>query len=100
MSKSKDKKDFSYCNKHAFPPTNGCFYCGWNDEESIARREAAVALKVPMSGARWLDEMIEASLRNDFAKAALQNLAMNSAIEAFFVADEMIAEFKGKKEDM
>lgn len=37
-----------------------------------AREHASIQLRVPNSGTPWLDEMIRASLRQEFAKAAMQ----------------------------
>ncbi|TDQ63608.1 hypothetical protein ATL17_1615 [Maritalea mobilis] len=48
-----------------------------------AQEYAAIQLKVPNSGTEWLDEMIEQSLRNDFAGQALANMASFHAGDAF-----------------
>ena len=39
-----------------------------------ARQHAAIALCVPDSGTQWLDDMIRARLRDEFAMAALQGM--------------------------
>jgi hypothetical protein len=76
MSESKDKNFLIYCNFHNFSDPNDlenmCLNCGWTTAELKTRRESAIHLKVPMSGTVWLDEMIEASRRDEFAKAAMQ----------------------------
>lgn len=38
------------------------------------REYAAIKLKVPNSGTDWLDDMIRASLRDDFAESAMQGI--------------------------
>ena len=43
-----------------------------------AREHAAIALRVPDSGMDWLDAMIRTSLRQEFAKAAMQAYAASS----------------------
>ena len=42
------------------------------DEGMGLKHYAAIKLKVPNSGIDWLDEMIEESLKNDFAAKAMQ----------------------------
>jgi len=37
------------------------------------RQYAAIKLRVPNSGTDWLDDMIVASIRNDFASKAMQS---------------------------
>ena len=41
------------------------------------RAYAAIKLRVPDSGLPWLDEMITASLRDEFAKTAVQGILAN-----------------------
>lgn len=101
MSESKDKKDFSYCDKHDFPAYEHfglCVYCGWTYEELVARREAAVTLKVPMSGTPWLDEMIEASRRDEFAKSYMASGRGDYFSDPFYYVDALLAASKVKKE--
>jgi hypothetical protein len=45
------------------------------------REYAAIHLRVPKSGTRWLDDMIRSSLGNEFAKAALQGLLARANTE-------------------
>lgn len=71
------------------------------------REYAAIALKVPASGTKWLDEMIEQSLRNDIAANAMQGLLKVNrptdigglrqewANEAYLLADAMRKASKG-----
>lgn len=45
------------------------------DEDGMTLRQyAAIKLKVPNSGAEWLDDMIRESLRDEFAAKAMQGL--------------------------
>ena len=67
-----------------------------------AREHAAIQLRVPDSGTNWLDAMIRTSLRQEFAKAAMQALLAQPtwpqsgpdmfARDAFTVADALLAE--------
>ena len=64
---------------------------GMNDcSESIKsmtlRQYAAIKLKVPDSGEDWLDDMIRASLRDDFALSA----GVDDARYAYHCADKML----------
>jgi hypothetical protein len=75
-------------------------------EVPLSKQEyLAALLKVPESGTPWLDEMIEKSLRNDFAKATLivaytiWGNSVKTTEFAFEVADALIAESKKKKEE-
>lgn len=57
------------------------FPCSFTGGEGLSQREyAAIHLKVPDSGTEWLDAMIQKARRDEFAKAALSNMAdWNSA---------------------
>ncbi len=46
-------------------------------EEQKQKELYAAMLKVPMSGTVWLDEMIEASRRDEFAKVAMEGLLVH-----------------------
>lgn len=79
-----------------------------------AREHAAIQLRVPNSGTPWLDEMIRKSLRQEFAKAAMQGLIAsprviannsnepiqltpeNYAVACVVSADALIAELEKK----
>lgn len=72
-----------------------------------ARQHAAIALRVPDSGCDWLDEMITASLRDEFAakvvqgvlasgRAPLNQPAANFAEGAYARADALLAEREAK----
>jgi DNA-directed RNA polymerase alpha subunit len=52
------------------------------------RQYVAIMLRVPDSGTPWLDEMIRASIDDDFAKAALQRLL---AISGSWQHEEILA---------
>lgn len=58
-----------------------------------SRQYAAIKLRVPNSGAKWLDEMINTSLRDDFALAVInESMAVcstnaSAAKNAYIVAD-------------
>ncbi len=61
------------------------------------RQYAAIKLKVPNSGVDWLDEMINQSLKNDFASKAMQVLlpdqeytVQDDAEFAYEMADAML----------
>lgn len=65
-----------------------------------ARQHAAIALCVPDSGTQWLDDMIRARLRDEFAAKAMQATLSNPngyetpgpvADYAFSIADAMLA---------
>ena len=85
----------------AFPYIQGQQYCGMT-----LRDYAAIKLKVPDSGKKWLDDMILESLRNDLAAKAMEGnisscspggtlnlpVAANWAHEA---SDAMLAARKG-----
>jgi hypothetical protein len=73
------------------------------------RQYAAIHLRVPKSGTRWLDEMIFASLTDEFAKAALQGMTADPecaltpgdmAKWSYEYADEMKAERPMTKGDI
>lgn len=94
MSESKDN--------HAFPTED-------YKSEGLSKAEyAAIHLKVPMSGTAWLDEMIEASRRDEFTKAAMQayltrdiNLDLDDDTRAAWSldqADALIAASNKRKE--
>jgi len=61
-----------------------------------SRQYAAIKLRVPHSGAKWLDEMIIESIRDDFALAVLnESLAVcstnaSASENSYKVADEMM----------
>ena len=91
---------------NAFP------YCVWVGDHhnghntGMTKREySAINLRVPNSGTEWLDEMIRASLHNEFAGMALQG-ALSRGVEgveveriasdSFLMADSMIRAGKGK----
>lgn len=49
--------------------------------EGMTKREySAINLRVPNSGTEWLDEMIRASLHNEFAGMALQGILANAVL--------------------
>jgi hypothetical protein len=65
------------------------------------RQYTAIKLKVPDSGTDWLDDMIEKSLRNDFAAKAMQGMCVGApvpqknelkliATRSYEMADEML----------
>ena len=54
----------------AFPSNRDMRYGGMT-----LRQYAAIKLRVPNSGADWLDEMIRTSLRDDLAAKAMQGMA-------------------------
>jgi hypothetical protein len=59
------------------------------------RQYAAIKLKVPDSGTDWLDDMIEKSLRTDFAAKAMQGHCPSippehAARRAYDYADAML----------
>jgi len=54
----------------AFPSNRDMRYGGMT-----LRQYAAIKLRVPNSGADWLDEMIRTSLRDEFAAKAMQGMA-------------------------
>lgn len=74
-------------------------------EGMTLRQYAAIKLKVPESGNDWLDEMIEKSLRDDFAAKAMQVVILHpqghggvwnmAAKCAYEIADEMLEACKG-----
>lgn len=68
MSESKDKPAFPYINGIQDFSGNSI---PTSEEGMSLKQYAAIHLKVPMSGTPWLDEMIEASRRDEFAKASL-----------------------------
>ena len=81
----------------AFPRT--ATYTHGGDSGMSLRVYAAIKLRVPDSGAPWLDEMIEKSRRDWFAGMALQGLLAQSpngdhaskfSREAFLCADAML----------
>ena len=92
--------------------------CGpeYSNEKAISKQEAAMHLRVPMSGTPWLDEMIEASRRDEFAKAAMQGLLAANAEstknmneenvdqiisrEAYASADALLAASNKRKVDL
>lgn len=127
MSELKDKKIFPYTKKehdieHQAYSMHACQFCFNEDMQKVmplqkelsVRETAAIKLKVPESGTPWLDEMIENSLRNDFAKAAMHaminrgshveavsdNVDLWIANEAYKSADALLAESKKKKEEV
>ena len=51
------------------------------------RQYAAIKLKVPESGAGWLDHMIKVSLHDEFAAKAMQALASQELPESILVTD-------------
>ncbi|MDP2263254.1 MAG: hypothetical protein Q8K24_08860 [Hydrogenophaga sp.] len=62
------------------------------------RAYAAIKLRVPDSGAEWLDEMIRKSLRDEFAAKAMQAFLTRGANnfivctnDAYEMADDMLA---------
>ena len=56
-------------NSQAFPNPHR------TDQTGMSLREyAAIKLKVPDSGADWLDDMIRQSIRDDFAAKAMQGM--------------------------
>lgn len=70
-----------------------------------AREHAAIQLRVPDSGTDWLDAMIRTSLRQEFAKAAMQGICADpdmprverTAEISVEAADALLAELeKGK----
>ena len=65
----------------AFPSTrmNG------QEEGMTLRQYAAIKLRVPNSGTKWLDDMIRTSLLNDFAAKAMQGKL--SACEDYYAPD-------------
>jgi metal-responsive CopG/Arc/MetJ family transcriptional regulator len=83
------------------PTVNSYFTPDFAPADKLSAREyAAIHLKVPNSGADWLDEMIETSLRNDLAAKAMQSYIADSdwrsktmqaqtARVAYMVADAM-----------
>ena len=82
----------------AFPlATDG----GHFSEGMTLRQYASIKLKVPDSGADWLDGMIRKSLRDRLAAKAMQGLLANNNIDAqqiakaaYIVADAMLKEMK------
>lgn len=70
------------------------------------RTYAAIHLRVPMSEHDWLNDMIRASQRAEFAKAAMQGICASGpgpswtndalAKEAFGLTDAMLAEQEKK----
>lgn len=80
MSESKDN--------HAFPTED-------YKSEGLSKAEyAAIHLKVPMSGTAWLDEMIEASRRDEFAKVSLSADRKSHHDYHFALADLLLAASK------
>ncbi len=91
---------------NAFP------YCVWVGDHhnghntGMTKREySAINLRVPNSGTEWLDEMIRASLHNEFAGMAMHGLLANPSVIlkqtdipelSFEYADSMIRAGKGK----
>jgi len=75
--------------------------------EGMTKREySAINLRVPNSGTEWLDEMIRASLHNEFAGMALHGLLANPSVIlkqtdipelSFEYADSMIRVGKGEE---
>ena len=57
-------------------------------EGASLREYAAIQLRVPDSGIKWLDDMIRESLRDDFAKAALTGLLANHIRHASWKTDD------------
>ena len=82
----------------AFPSNRDMRYGGMT-----LRQYAAIKLRVPNSGTDWLDEMIRASLRDEFAAKAMAALIPESfsqddehrpdviADRAYWFADAMLA---------
>ena len=63
--------------------------------ELNAREHAAIQLRVPDSGTDWLDAMIRQSLRQEFAKAAMQGAVDFSGESSYAITDvacEVLAE--------
>lgn len=55
----------------AFPTDGDNYGPKWSNPGMTLRQYAAIKLKVPDSGEDWLDAMILAALRNDFAAKAM-----------------------------
>ena len=80
----------------AFPSNRDMRYGGMT-----LRQYAAIKLRVPNSGADWLDEMIRTSLRDDLAAKAMQGICAHHdtwglpdagiATKAYVIADAMLA---------
>ena len=78
----------------------------WHFSGLTKREYSAINLRVPNSGTEWLDEMIRASLHNEFAGMALQG-ALSRGVEgveveriasdSFLMADAMVQAGKGEK---
>lgn len=89
MSELKDKKDlceldpFETRFDKAFPFEDA--HSGLNKAEY-----AAIHLKVPESGTPWLDEMIECSRRDEFAKAYINSGRGNYFDDPFYWADKLL----------
>ena len=63
------------------------------------REYASIHLRVPSSGTLWLDEMIRLSLREDFAKSALQGLVAAYAPSESDIVSDSVAETAYKYAD-
>lgn len=84
----------------AFPVQDAA---SWQGHGMSLRQYAAIKLRVPNSGADWLDEMILTSLRDEFAAKAMQGMAgshgycergwdqKDLAGQAYELADAMLA---------
>lgn len=60
---------------------------------------AAIHLKVPMSGTPWLDEMIEASRRDEFAKAFIMSGRGDHFADPYYYTDKILAASDKQKID-
>lgn len=85
----------------AFPSNRDMRYGGMT-----LRQYAAIKLRVPNSGADWLDEMIRTSLRDDLAEKAMQGLMSNDGLDwmesvataSYGMADAMLKARTAKRE--
>lgn len=94
MSESKEEIKFAFPFSFQEAPDGLCYDIRFRPGMTL-KEYAAIHLKVPLSGTPWLDEMIEASRRDDFAKAILPLMSAGSAFSintslAYNIADALI----------
>ncbi len=81
---------------------------GWEHLGLSKREYAAIHLRVPDSGNEMIDDMIRASMRDDFAGQALVGIHANDgsrsyltselAVMAYDQADEMVTQREGESD--
>lgn len=66
----------------------------WTNHDGLIKREyAAIKLRVPDSGEKWLDEMIKKANRRDTACAAMHSIISDSEHRKHLLMDSMSRHF-------